>query len=124
MEERGTHPSANPGGTANQEDAAPVLSNHELAHNSLKNLNNGSTTTNPQTKHIQLNSNPAPAHRASQPILKPMPRYVRLVVGNHLVRLGLYPYESQSRQWCLRLNLKASDQYISDSGDTYDGNQE
>src|SRR6218665_327790 len=77
---RGTHPSANPGGTANQEDAAPVLSNHELAHNSLKNLNNGSTTTNPQTKHTQINSTPAPAHRASQPILKPMPRYVRLVV--------------------------------------------
>src|SRR6218665_674701 len=53
-EKRGTHPSADSGGTANQEDATLVLSNHELANNSSKNLNNGLTTTNPQSDHTKL----------------------------------------------------------------------
>src|SRR6218665_2313794 len=45
------HPSVASGNTSTPEDATPFFSENEPAHSSLKNLNNGSTTTNPQTKH-------------------------------------------------------------------------
>src|SRR6218665_1088897 len=52
-------PSAASRTASTPEDATPGLSENEPAHNSSRNLNNGSATTNPQTKHTQTARKPA-----------------------------------------------------------------
>src|SRR6218665_788184 len=56
--EKGGHPSVVSGNISTPEDATPCFSENEPAHNCSRNLNNGSATTNPQTKHTQTARKP------------------------------------------------------------------
>src|SRR6218665_256532 len=65
MKEKEDLPSVVSGNTSTPEDATPCFSENEPAHNSSKNLNNGSPTTNPQPDYAH-NSTPTPRPHASR----------------------------------------------------------
>src|SRR6218665_1090013 len=83
------HPSVASGNTSTPEDATPFFSKNKRTHSSLKNLNNGSTTTNPQTKHTQ-NATPAPHphtttdSRSGRPRWHSTPRKSRKLLSNQV----------------------------------------